>query len=207
MLTILLCVVGCGAESGPSYPSDWTLEVSTSASALVADAGWDPMTFFEQVCLHAEQISDGSGLTFDLDGASGTIGLHGTRAGNSGRFGFASSGSGRADVNQGEIFDHLFGPAPERVGQDFFTMDEAAYLVAVIVVHEVGHALSLPHNANSTLMQAAPTLVVSVRHAYTAAEVERIHEFTGGPPQPAGGPSSCACCGPGNVPIPNCVPG
>ena len=53
-------------------------------------------------------------------------------------------------MNHGEICDHLFGPA-----------------------------LSLPYNAHSALIRASPPLVVAVEHAYTTAEMERIHRISG----------------------------
>ena len=128
---------------------------------------------------HAETISNGSGLTFDLDGGGGVVDVNGTQGGEHGVLGSAIQGTARADVNMVQIFDHLFGHAPGRVALTTYSMDEAARMVAVIVVHEVGHAMSLPHNADSSVMRESVVLEASVRHAFTTAELEQIHRISG----------------------------
>jgi len=178
LLPLVLSVIGCGG-AGESYPQDWALDVSPQAIELVEQLSWDARAFYELVGTHAETISNGSGLTFDLDGGAGVVEINGDQGSAHGVLGSAIQGTARADVNMAQIFNHLFGHAPGRVALTTYSMDEAARMVAVIVVHEVGHAMSLPHNADSSVMRESVVLEASVRHAFTTAEMERIHRISG----------------------------
>ena len=168
----LLCVA-CGS-GGDEYPRAWTLEVSPEAAALVEQVSWDPQNFFELVCTRAELIARGTGLEFDLDVGSGVVAVDGRRDIERGVLGEAARGSARADVHLVQLFNFLFGHAPGRVALTTYTMDEAAHMVAVIVVHEVGHALGLPHNEESPVMRLVPDLDAGARHAFTDAEIAAL---------------------------------
>jgi len=174
LLPFVLSLVGCGGGAGESYPQDWALDVSPQAIELVEQLSWDSRAFYELVSTHAETISNGSGLKFDLDGGAGVVEINGAQDGAHGVLGSAIQGTARADVNMVQIFNHLFGHAPGRVALTAYSMDEAARMVAVIVVHEVGHAMSLPHNANSSVMRERVVLEPFVRHAFTLDEVEQL---------------------------------
>ncbi len=181
LLPFVLSLVGCGGGAGESYPQDWALDVSPQAIELVEQLSWDSRAFYELVSTHAETISNGSGLSFDLDGGAGdldggagVVDINGVQGGAHGVLGSAIQGTARADVNMVQIFNHLFGHAPGRVALTTYSMDEAARMVAVIVVHEVGHAMSLPHNANSSVMREHVVLEAFVRHAFTLDEVEQL---------------------------------
>lgn len=182
LLPLMLLAFGCGG-SGESYPQAWTLDVSPEAIELVEAISWDAEAFYTLVCDHAERIADGSGLTFELGDASGgdikgVITAHGTGADERGVLGSAIRGTGRAELNMGELFNHMFGHAPARVALISHSMDDAARLVAVVVAHEVGHAMALSHNAQSMVMRALPVLEVSERHAFTLEEIEQILRVT-----------------------------
>ena len=173
LLPLVLWGVGC-SNPADTYPQAWSLDVSPQAVELVEDVGWDAVTFYELVCVHAESIADGTGLTFDLDGGAGLVGVSGKPGGELGVLGFAVRGSARAEVELVQVFNYLFGHAPGRVALTTYSIDEAARMVAAIVTHEVGHALTLPHNDRSSVMRALPDLDAGARHAFTPDEIAHI---------------------------------
>jgi hypothetical protein len=83
-------------------------------------------------------------------------------------------------------------------------IDTAAYLVAVIVAHEVGHAMTLPHNPASTVMRSSPPLLPSIRHQFTADEIALIQYASGQQRRglaAASPPAPCPHCGFSDTPM------
>jgi len=177
VLLLLFLGVGCGAES-PSYPQAWALSPSAEAIDQLERIGWDPQTFYELVCLRAGELCEGVDIEFHLDQGGGVVSVAGTRS-RDGFLGTAANGSGHAEVNQAEIFHHILGAVPEHAALVYFPIDDASYLVALIVAHEVGHALSLPHNPHSSVMRAQPALLALKSHAFTDEEIVQMRSATG----------------------------
>jgi len=195
LFVLLLGAVGCEGGDAATYPRTWSLAPSPEAIAQVEAIGWDATAFYELVTAHARILCFECNVEIQIDGGGGTVRVDGTRTGN-GILGAAAAGSGVAGVNQAEIFQVVLGPAPEYPALEYTTIDEAAYLVAVIVAHEVGHALSLPHNPESTVMEATPNLLISQRHAFTDDEVDQMRSATGQQTafRPGSAPGLCPCC-------------
>ncbi|MHC4956427.1 MAG: zinc metalloprotease [Planctomycetota bacterium] len=205
---ILLCLtlgVGCGAGDGRAYPQTWELSPSANAIAQIEAIGWDAQTFYELVSVHAEKICAECNVEFHLGDGGGVVRIKAGPLGD-GILGAAADGSGRATVNQAEVFHAALGPGPRHPALAYYTIDDVSYLFAVIVAHEVGHALSLPHNPRSTVMHEAPILLANHPHEFTVDEVDRMRSATGQAPKwrPVEGAGLCPCCISPGVRVPGC---
>ena len=202
---LLFASTGCGASHTATYPQTWAMQPTPAATAQIESLGWDAASFWVLVASHAQSLCAECDVSFHLGRQGGVVRIDSSDPGN-GTLGAAANGSGLATVHQSEVLRAILGPAPEYPALAYTTIDEAARLFAVIVAHEVGHALSLPHNRYSTVMHASPRLLTSVRHEFTPDEIDRMRSATGQRAviRPGSEPGLCPCCIAPGVRIANC---